>query len=1229
MMKCIVGSFFFAASSALAQSTESANSRNVQVATDGVTIATSSGIRPSLLFLQEYPDSSVISIGFPHGISTMDDISISDEGYLFGLSVYTTPLLCAFEIVTANLQPINCVSNATAFPLKKYTGLSCKAGKCVISGGTGGYTVVEYDRKTGQLSNNLKCLSCQVDTMGNSDLTNLNYVEVVMLDYHYAALSTIANGTNAYSIIVNLDTNKIRALHAIPNAASANLAVPPTNYPCVSDFYRATSTGEDFMVTACGSLTIQSVLNGNSTVVLALPGVPDFVAVTVAVDNTRNIFAVGGHSMEASYLAVYNIDPANPRITSLEQAGSIEGTIVSLDINRGQLAYVILESDGIQHNLISPAPSTPSFSPTISSEEPSRISFDPSSPSVSPTFPSEEPSRTSSKLSNPSTIPSGEPSRTSFEPSNPSLSPSISSEDPPSIASSKPNAPLLSPSIIPSEEPFLTSSSKPSNPSLSPNRVSEGPSIASPKPSNPSLSPTISSVEPSRTSFKPSVPSLSPSRVSTPPPVEPPITAGLNSDQIREKVAGFHQSAMYDGQVLKNPWFSGTYQMTAREQTVARYSGVSPTPSDSEIKNYYALACIFVATNGKSNPRVLTPDFGIPKWKESIGWATNDDYCTWYGIKCDQGLVSEIMLYDNTLYGTWPVEVAFLGETLTFLDVFGNSFNYCDNYQWFKSMEVLTFLFFGGTSWESNGIPSTLKFLTQLWELDISNTLWGGSFNPDAFTGSPDLYYLDMSHNVYSLGDSTSIPEALSSKNLIRFYMSNITITDSKELNLDFVGKMPFIVEFWADFTKFEGGIPANIGNARSLKSLSLAYCGLTGEIPITLTNTQITRLWIYANELTGTFPSILASQSWTHLFFEENNITGDMPTGICDQVGDTLQGLGADCSICKGTDGNDALGGDCCTCCGGDGCGNLEEITPAPTPAPSSGVSSEFSGFCFSGGSEVNVENSGPVKMADLAIGDAVKVADNKFERVYSFGHKNADASSEFLQIATEGNRKALELSKNHMVVIEGGRNVQIATEGNRKALELSKNHMVVIEGGRNVPASSIKIGDKLVSSSGELVAVKTVRTVIRQGAYAPFTASGSIIVNDVVASNYIAFQGSEYLKVSGVDTPFSYQWLAHMFKSVHRFAYMLGVTGETYTEGGISHWVDVPNKAGTWLIEQNFVIVFGLLLPSITFFGFVATIEAILNSQLVAATVIVGAMSVMAARRSVYFKMSAISKE
>lgn len=359
------------------QSTQPARSRNVQIAADGTIIATSLDRGPLLL---EIPDEHTISIELPGGIVSMDDIVISHEGWLFGLSVYT-PVLCSFRMVTASIEAIGCVSGN--FSLNTYTGMAAKGGTCVISGGAGGYTVVEYDRETGMLAPTLRCLNCEIEVKDNS-IDDLNLVEVALLDSRFASFSAIAgegsiDRTNHVSIVMNLNNNQVSTLHPAPNPPSTDLAATGTNYPFVSDFYRSAS-GEDFMFTACGRITVQSVVTGNSTSVIS-PPVQDFSAVTLMVDRARHTLVVGGRVMNDSYIASYEIDAANPRNTAVDLVAQVDGTILALAIRDGRLAYVTAENPGIATNLLSPQPSGvpsegPSHSPSSSvsvPEEPKSV----------------------------------------------------------------------------------------------------------------------------------------------------------------------------------------------------------------------------------------------------------------------------------------------------------------------------------------------------------------------------------------------------------------------------------------------------------------------------------------------------------------------------------------------------------------------------------------------------------------------------------------------------------------------------------------------------------------------------------------------------------------------------------------------------------------------------------------------------------------------------------------
>lgn len=416
------------------QSTNQSKARNIAIvkygAEAGTFIATSSDRGPLVLKVRGLEE---ITIGLPTGIVSMDDVSISDEGYLFGLSVYT-PVICSFNIVLANIVPLGCI-NAVDFSLQVYTGLSCNKGTCVVSGGSGGYTVIYYDIETGVLDSTLQCLNCRADVDNNTASPN-NYVEVAMVNSRYAAFSVMgASGYN--SIVVDLISNIAAVTHMIPDPFNGTIPVAPTNFPCVSDVFRS-SGGLEYLFTACGSLTVQLVLTANTTTVIS-PPVKKFNSVALSVDNELNVLVVAGYGVEKGVVALYSIDPDYPSNTQLSSSTEVELTVLSVAIHDGNLGLLALESPGIIFN---------NFSLT---QEPSGAPL--GGPSVAPEtnlypsgIPSFVPSDNSSPISSSSTPATVVPT----------ITPS-----PNNSSSSTPPVPAM-PSIMPS--PNSTSSTRESTP---------------------------------------------------------------------------------------------------------------------------------------------------------------------------------------------------------------------------------------------------------------------------------------------------------------------------------------------------------------------------------------------------------------------------------------------------------------------------------------------------------------------------------------------------------------------------------------------------------------------------------------------------------------------------------------------------------------------------------------------------------------------------------------------
>ena len=129
-----------------------------------------------------------------------------------------------------------------------------------------------------------------------------------------------------------------------------------------------------------------------------------------------------------------------------------------------------------------------------------------------------------------------------------------------------------------------------------------------------------------------------------------------------------------------------------------------------------------------------------------------------------------------------------------------------------------------------------------------------------------------------------------------------------------------------------------------------------------------------------------------------------------------------------------------------------------------------------------VLTKERGYVRMEDVEIGDMVHVGDHKYSRVYSFGHRNHHNYAQYLQLHFRRDQLTLEISHDHMVFVD----------------KLGA-----------VPASMVGVGDKiLLGAGGGVIKVAKISTVNRQGAFAPFTESGTIVVSDILVSSYISLQ-------------------------------------------------------------------------------------------------------------------------
>ena len=244
-----------------------------------------------------------------------------------------------------------------------------------------------------------------------------------------------------------------------------------------------------------------------------------------------------------------------------------------------------------------------------------------------------------------------------------------------------------------------------------------------------------------------------------------------------------------------------------------------------------------------------------------------------------------------------------------------------------------------------------------------------------------------------------------------------------------------------------------------------------------------------------------------------------------------------------------------------------------SPSVAPSKAPSPSYPKFCLSALTTVTVQGMGSTPINQIEIGDMVLTRDNRYETVYSFGHRHPSLRATFLQIHTQGpaTTEPLEQSAEHMVFLE--------------------------ESGEALPALALRVGDTIQTvdllsetCTASNATVTKIVVVERKGVYAPFTPSGSIVVNGgLVVSTFVALsETSGYLRLGQDDyleLPISFQWLAWAFEAPHRIVcqhYWAICESESYNEwSGISQWVNLPLRLSEWWIGQHPLLMGASLVP------------------------------------------------
>lgn len=118
----------------------------------------------------------------------------------------------------------------------------------------------------------------------------------------------------------------------------------------------------------------------------------------------------------------------------------------------------------------------------------------------------------------------------------------------------------------------------------------------------------------------------------------------------------------------------------AQHQFVRNTDSVSPIIIDRLVnKQEYNFTVVALNKAGKSEPSQISetiiplhPDYAAlahlylgsngPAWKTHTGWLSDEPYCTWFGVSCDDGKITGLHLPENNLDGSVPVELGALSS---------------------------------------------------------------------------------------------------------------------------------------------------------------------------------------------------------------------------------------------------------------------------------------------------------------------------------------------------------------------------------------------------------------------------------------------------------------------------------------------------------------------------------------------------------------------------------------
>ncbi len=287
-------------------------------------------------------------------------------------------------------------------------------------------------------------------------------------------------------------------------------------------------------------------------------------------------------------------------------------------------------------------------------------------------------------------------------------------------------------------------------------------------------------------------------------------------------------------------------------------------------------------------------------WSDSPGnkWNVTNTPCTWAGIACIDGHVTEIDRQKKNLRGS-------ISDLDLSALIYLESLNLSDNQlnspipDLSGLAESLKILSLGNNPLLSGEIPSWIRSLTKLTRLDLSNSGRTGTII-SGLSALTELRYLDLSKNRLSgpipteiLNKLTKLENLQLDHNQLTGSIQNLSVLGS--LQVLYLGDNPLetgpIPDWIKDLTNLRtlglsnsqriGKIPEWINSLTKLDYLQLDHNQLESSIPDLSQLTKLKWLFLNNNHLDGPIPDLSKLTALEILYLQSNKLSGQIPTSL------------------------------------------------------------------------------------------------------------------------------------------------------------------------------------------------------------------------------------------------------------------------------------------------------------------------------------------------------------